>query len=44
MSARVWLNNHWVCLYEYQLLELVLDKFPDEIQRIIRSLYSDYYQ
>lgn len=39
MCARVWLNNRWVFYDEYQLLELVLKKFPVDIQMIIRNFY-----
>ena len=39
MGARVWLNNRWILYNEYQILELALKKFPEDIQRIILNFY-----
>lgn len=39
MGAQVWLNNRWVLYNEYQILELELKKFPEDIQRIILNFY-----
>ena len=39
VGARVWLNNRWIHYDEYILLEYFIEKYPNDIQIIIRNFY-----